>query len=142
MRGNITATFAVGWDAGSRIHRAIKTRQVVIGEAFGYLMNGGSEENARFASTVLDAMGFCRGSVSVSDIKFGNYSARLEEKASREIDHLHKIKAREIYEKHLAKPFMSQQEFNDYLFRQTLSGDQDAFDLLTKEIKKDINIRL
>ena len=105
-------------------------------------MNGGSDEAARFASTVLDAIGFCNGNITFQGVLLGKHAALLEEGPTKEINYLHKLKADEIYRNHLAKPFMSQDELNDYLFEQTLSEEPAAFDLLTKSATKEFSLRI
>ncbi len=57
----LTANWAVGWNAKEQTHNAAMAKRVILGESMAYLMGGGDELTRRFASTVLDAIGFANG---------------------------------------------------------------------------------
>ena len=107
------------------------------------LMNVPNIELQRFASTVLDMMQFTKGKVHQMNLQMGNYVGKTSESLGKDdIDYIHKKFEADIYDKHLAKPFMTESELNDYLFRETLKKDRASFDLLMNNTKKDFNITL
>lgn len=140
---NLSTIFAVGWNAQEQIHNAARVQNEVLGDAYGYLMQGGDIQTRRFAATVLDAIGFTGGAIGNRESRKGkvSISSRME---ARDIDYIHRKFGREIYLHHLAKPFMSDDELADYLFRETLDAcdKHEYLDLLSKDIHESIDIRL
>lgn len=63
---------------------------------------------------------------------------------AKDIDYIHRKYASDIYSKHLAKPFMSDDELAKYLFEETLkdNGKQECLDQLTHDIHKEFGIRV
>ena len=139
----LTTNFAVGWNAQQQIHNAARVRQVILGEAMSYLMSGGNEQTRRFASTVLDAIGFTQGALGERDASKGDVAIHSTMEA-KDIEYIHRKYASDIYSKHLAKPFMSDDELAKYLFEETLkdNGKQEYLDLLTHDIHKEFGIRI
>lgn len=139
----LTANWAVGWNAKERTHNAAIAKQVIFGESMAYLINGGDEQTRRFASTVLDAIGFTQGALGERNANKSS-TAIHSTMESKEIDYIHRKFAGEIYSKHLAKPFMSNDEFARYITEETLraNGKQEYLDLLTKDVHKEFGVRL
>ncbi len=139
----LTTNFAVGWNAQEQIHNAARVRQVILGEAMSYLMSGGDEQTRRFAATVLDAIGFTSGAIGDKQASKGDVAIHSTMKA-KDIDYIHRKYASDIYSKHLAKPFMSDDELAKYLFEETLkdNGKQECLDQLTHDIHKEFGIRV
>lgn len=139
----LTTNFAVGWNAQQQIHNAARVRQVILGEAMSYLMSGGNEQTRRFASTVLDAIGFTQWALGERDASKGDVAIHSTMEA-KDIEYIHRKYASDIYSKHLAKPFMSDDELAKYLFEETLkdNGKQEYLDLLTHDIHKEFGIRI
>lgn len=139
----LKSNWGVGWNSGEAIHNAVLMKQVILGESMGYLMSGGDEQTRRFASTVLDAINFTSGALGERDANKGDVAIHSTMEA-KDIDYIHRKFASDIYSKHLAKPFMSDEEMASYLVEQILrdNSKQDYLDLLTKDIHKAFGIRL
>lgn len=139
----LTANWAVGWNAKEQIHNAAMAKRVILGESMAYLMSGGDERTRRFASTVLDAIGFTQGALGERNVGKGS-TAIHSTMESKEIDYIHRKFASDIYSKHLAKPFMSDDELARYITEETLraNGKQDYLDLLAKDVHKAFDVRL
>nr|CRY94726.1 hypothetical protein [uncultured prokaryote] len=139
----LKSNWAVGWNAQEQIHNASLVKQVILGEAMSYLMSGGDEQTRRFASSVLDKIGFTQGALGERDASKGDVAIHSTMEA-KDIDYIHRKYASEIYSKHLAKPFMSDGEFAKYITEETLrdNGKQEFLDLLEKDIHKTFGVRL
>lgn len=139
-----TANWAVGWNAAEQMHNAAMAKRVILGESMAYLMNGGDELTRRFASTVLDAIGFTKGAYNPKEASKGDVRIASNGMRAKDVDYIHRKFASDIYGKHLAKPFMSDDELSRYITEATLSDnrEQDYLDLLTKGIHKEFRIRL
>lgn len=140
----LKSSWGVGWtteDGG--IHTARLMKRVILGDALGHLMNGTGEQEKRFASTILDSIGFTQGALGERDASKGNVAIHSTMEA-KDIDYIHRKFASDIYSKHLAKPFMSNDEFARYITEETLrdNGKQQYLDLLEKDIHKAFGIRL
>ena len=141
---NLTANWAVGYSDENRgMHNAVMVRQVILGDAMASLMYGGDINTRRFASTVLDAIGFADGAIGEKDASKGD-TAIHSTMQSREIDHLHKKLKQRIYSENLAKPFMSDDELASYLVEQILrfNNKREYLDLFTHDIEKTFGVRL
>lgn len=140
----LKSNWAVGWNAQEMVHNSALVKQVILGEsAQAYLMNGGDEQTRRFASSILDSIGFTQGALGERDASKGGASIHSTMEAG-DIDYIHRKFADEIYSKHLAKPFMSDEEFAKYITEETLrdNGKQEYLDLLEKDIHKTFGVRL
>lgn len=139
----LKSNWAVGWNAQEQMHNASLVKQVILGEAMSYLMSGGDEQTRRFASTVLDAIGFTQGALGERDASKGDVAIHSTMEA-KDIEYIHRKYASDIYSKHLAKPFMSDEEFAKYITEETLrdNGKQEYLDLLEKDIRKAFGVRL
>lgn len=139
----LKSNWGVGWDSGEAIHNAVLMKQVILGESMGYLMSGGDEQTRRFASTVLDAIGFTSGALGERDANKGDVAIHSTMEA-KDIDYIHSKYRGEIYSKHLAKPFMSDGELASYLVEQILrdNGKREFLDLLTHDVEKTFGVRL
>lgn len=141
---NLTANWAVGWNAKEQMHNAAMAKRVILGESMAYLMNGGDELTRRFASTVLDAIGFVNGAYNPKEACKGDARIASNGIQAKDIDYIHRKFAGDIYSKHLAMPLMSDSEFAQYVMEETLrgGGKQEYLDLLAKDIRKEFGIRL
>lgn len=139
----LKSNWGVGWNSGEAIHNAVLMKQVILGESMGYLMSGGDEQTRRFASTVLDAIGFTSGALGERDASKGDVAIHSTMEA-KDINLVHSMFASDIYSKHLAKPFMSDDEFAKYITEETLrdNSKQQYLDLLEKDIHKAFDVRL
>lgn len=139
----LKSNWGVGWNSGEAIHNAVLMKQVILGESMGYLMSGGDEQTRRFASTVLDAIGFTSGALGERDASKGDVAIHSTMEA-KDINIVHSKFASDIYSKHLAKPFMSDDEFAKYITEETLrdNSKQQYLDLLEKDIHKAFDVRL
>jgi len=139
----LKSNWGVGWNSGEAIHNAVLMKQVILGESMGYLMSGGDEQTRRFASTVLDAIGFTSGALGERDASKGDVAIHSTMEA-KDINFVHSKFASDIYSKHLAKPFMSDDEFAKYITEETLrdNSKQQYLDLLEKDIHKAFDVRL
>ena len=126
----LSSEFALGWDALSQTHNSAKAKRVIMGSAYGYLMQSGDTLTRRFAATVLDSIRFCENKSFPTSFSIGGLDASLTARASNEINHLHRKLKEEIYSKHLCKPFMSERELADYLLEETLKQDQSLYELI------------
>lgn len=140
----LTANWAVGWNAKEKTHNAAMAKRVILGESMAYLMGGGDELTRRFASTVLDAIGFANGAYNPKEASKSEARIASNGMQAKDIDYIHRKFASEIYSKHLAMPLMSDSEFAQYVTEETLrdSGKQEYLDLLAKDIRKELGIRL
>lgn len=139
----LKSNWGVGWSASEAIHNAVLMKQVILGESMGYLMSGGDEQTRRFASTVLDAIGFTSGALGERDATKGGTSIHSTMEA-KDINFVHSKYASEIYSKHLAKPFMSDGELANYLVEQILrdNNKKQYLDLLSHDVHKTFGVRL
>lgn len=140
----LTANWAVGWNAKEQTHNAAMAKRVILGESMAYLMGGGDELTRRFASTVLDAIGFANGAYNPKEASKSETRIASNGMQAKDIDYIHRKFASEIYSKYLAMPLMSDSEFAQYVTEETLrdSGKQEYLDLLAKDIRKELGIRL
>ena len=139
----LKSNWGVGWSASEAIHSAVLMKQVILGESMAHLLNGTSEQAKRFASSVLDSIGFTQGALGEKDATKGGTSIHSTMEAG-DIDYIHRKFASDIYSKYLAKPFMSDEEFAKYITEETLrdNGKQEFLDLLEKDIYKTFGVRL
>lgn len=140
----LKTNWGVGWDSGEAIHNAVLMKQVILGESMGYLMSGGDGLTRRFASTVLDAIGFTNGAYNPKEASKDDVLIASNGMRAKDIDYIHRKFASDIYSKHLAMPLMSDSEFAQYVTEETLrnSGKREYLDLLAKDIRKGFGIRL
>lgn len=140
----IEQNYAVGWNAapGMMIHNAAKVKGQVFGAAYGYLMNSGNATMQRFAATMLDQMNFTAGKVTNFQKQLGNASVKTSNDGRPDIDYIHAKYADDIYAKHLARPFMSQEELNEFILDGLLDKAPEFKDLLTRDIEKNFDMRL
>lgn len=137
----LRASYAVGWNANEQTHNAARIKNAILGDSLGYLMNGGDADTRRFAATVLDAIGFADGALGEREANKGGAAIRSTMNAG-DIDYIHRKYKGEIYSKHLAKPFMGDEEFYGYILDDLL-GDAPAYkDLLTKAVEKTFRMRV
>lgn len=139
----LKSNWGVGWSAREAIHNAVLMKRVILGEAYASLMDAGNEQTRRFASTVLDAINFTSGALGERDASKGDVAIHSTMEA-KDINFVHSKFASDIYSKHLAKPFMSDEEFAKYITEETLrdNGKQEYLDLLEKDIRKAFGVRL
>ena len=139
----LTANWAVGYTDKEQTHNAAIVRQVILGDAMSSLMYGGNTNTRRFASTVLNMIGFADGAIGETDASKGDTAIHSTMK-DREIDHLHKKLKQRIYAENLTKPFMSDDELASYLVEQILefNNRRGYLDLLTKDSHKTFGVRL
>lgn len=139
----LKSNWAVGWNAQEQMHNASLVKQVILGEAMSYLMSGGDEQTRKFASTILDSISFTSGALGERDASKGDVAIHSTMEA-KDIEYIHRKFASDIYSKHLAKPFMSDEEFAKYITEETLrdNGKQEYLDLLEKDIHKTFGVRL
>lgn len=140
----LTANWAVGYTDKEQTHNAAIVRQVILGDAaMASLMYGGDTNTRRFASTVLNMIGFADGAIGEKDASKGDTAIHSTMK-DREIDHLHKKLKQRIYAENLTKPFMSDDELASYLVEQILefNNRRDYLDLLTYDVEKTFGVRL
>lgn len=139
----LKTNWGVGWSATEAIHNAALMKRVILGEAYAALMDAGDEQTRRFASSVLHSIGFTQGALGEKDASKGDASIHSTMEAG-DIDYIHRKFASDIYSKHLAKPFMSDEEFAQYITGETLrdNGKQEYLDLLEKDIHKTFGVRL
>lgn len=140
----LTANWAVGWNAKEQTHNAAMAKRIILGESMAYLMNGGDELTRRFASTVLDAIGFTNGAYNPKEASKDDVLIASNGMRAKDIDYIHRKFASDIYSKHLAMPLMSDSEFAQYVTEETLrnSGKREYLDLLAKDIREGFGIRL
>lgn len=140
---NLTANWAVGYTDKEQTHNAAMVRQVILGDAMSNLMYGGDVNTRRFASTVLDAIGFADGAIGEKDATKGD-TAIHSSMTDREIDHLHRKLKQRIYAENLTKPFMGDDELANYLVEQILrfNGKREYLDLLSCDVEKTFGVRL
>lgn len=138
----IEQDYAVGWNAAAMIHNAAKVKGQVFGNAYGYLMNSHNATMQRFASTVLDMMNFTAGKATNFQKQLGNVRAESSSDSRPDIDWIHRHDAENIYRYYLAKPFMSQEELNDFVLDNLLEKKPELKDLLTRDIEKEFQVRL
>ena len=139
----LKSNWAVGWNAQEQMHNASLVKQVILGEAMSYLMSGGDEQTRRFSSTVLDAIGFTSGAIGDKQASKGDVAIHSTMEA-KDIEYIHRKYSSEIYSKHLAKPFMSDDELANYLVEQILrdNNKKQYLDLLTHDVEKTFGVRL
>ena len=139
----LKSNWGVGWSASEAIHSAVLMKQVILGESMAHLLNGTDEQAKRFASSVLDSINFTQGALGERDARKGATAIHSTMEA-KDINFVHSKYASEIYSKHLAKPFMSDDEFAKYITEETLrdNGKQEFLDLLEKDIHKAFGVRL
>ena len=138
----IEQDYAVGWNAAAMIHNAAKVKGQVFGNAYGYLMNSGDATMQRFAATMLDQMNFTAGKVTNFQKQLGNARVKTSSDGRPDIDYIHAKYADDIYAKHLARPFMSQDELSDFILDGLLDKAPEFKDLLTRDIEKNFDMRL
>lgn len=140
----LTANWAVGWNAKERTHNAAMAKRVILGESMAYLMSGGDGLTRRFASTVLDAIGFTNGAYNPKETSKGDVLIASNGMRAKDIDYIHRKFAADIYGKHLAKPFLSDEELAGYLVEQTLqdNGRHEYLGLLRTDIERAFRMRL
>lgn len=140
----LKSNWAVGWNAKEQTHNAAMAKRVILGESMAYLMGGGDELTRRFASTVLDAIGFANGAYNPKEASKSETRIASNGMQAKDIDYIHRKFASDIYSKYLAKPFMSDEEFAKYITEETLrdNGKQEFLDLLEKDIHKTFGVRL
>lgn len=140
----LKSNWAVGWNAKEQTHNAAMAKRVILGESMAYLMDGGDELTRRFASTVLDAIGFANGAYNPKEASKSETRIASNGMQAKDIDYIHRKFASDIYSKYLAKPFMSDEEFAKYITEETLrdNGKQEFLDLLEKDIHKTFGVRL
>ncbi|WP_415928178.1 hypothetical protein [Slackia piriformis] len=140
----LASNWAVGWNAKEQTHNAAMAKRVILGESMACLMSGGDELTRRFASTVLDAIGFAHSAYNPKEASKGDVHIASGGMRAKDIDYIHRKFASEIYNKHLAKPFMNDNELSRYITEETLrdNGKQEYFDLLAKDTHKEFDIRL
>ena len=139
----LKSNWGVGWtteDGG--IHTARLMKRVILGDALGHLMNGTSDQEKRFASSVLRAIDFTSGALGERETSKG-YATIHSTMEATDIDYIHRKYSSEIYSKHLAAP-MSDDEFARYITEETLrdNGRQQYLDLLEKDLHKAFDVRL
>ena len=141
---NLVSNFGVGWDASAQEHSAIRAKNIVLGKAMAGALSLANEEMRRFASTVLDAIGFTDGALEEKNTSIGNASIHSSGTPFKDIDFVHRKFKSDIYSKHLVKPFMGNDELSNFLVGQVLddNGEREYMDLLSKDVDKAFGIKL
>lgn len=138
----IEQNYAVGWNSSAMIHNAAKVKHAVFGNAYGYLMNKGDAQMQRFASTMLDQMNFTAGKADNYNKQLGAVKSSSKSAGMKDIDYIHRKFAGDIYAKHLAKPFMSNDELNEFVLDNLLNNKPEYKELLREKKRIETVLRL